>query len=74
MCIRDSAEDGVEYTDGTKATVAQMSWDVVNFLQWAAEPEMEQRKKMGFKVVLFLIIFSAILYAAKRKLWSTIDH
>jgi len=68
------AEDGVEYTDGTKATVAQMSWDVVNFLQWAAEPEMEQRKKMGFKVVLFLIIFSAILYAAKRKLWSTIDH
>ena len=68
------AEDGVEYTDGTKASVDQMAWDVVNFMQWAAEPEMEQRKKTGFKVVLFLIIFSAILYAAKRKMWSNLDH
>jgi cytochrome c1 len=43
-------------------------------MQWTAEPEMEQRKKMGFKVVLFLIILSAILYAAKRKMWSNLDH
>ncbi|MDE0779474.1 MAG: cytochrome c1 [Alphaproteobacteria bacterium] len=68
------AEDGVEYTDGTKASVDQMAWDVVNFMQWAAEPEMEQRKKTGFKVVLFLIILSAVLYAAKRKMWSNLDH
>ncbi|MBT5571502.1 MAG: cytochrome c1 [Alphaproteobacteria bacterium] len=68
------AEDGVEYSDGTVASVDQMAWDVVNFMQWAAEPEMEQRKKMGFKVVLFLIILSAILYAAKRKMWSNLDH
>lgn len=67
-------EDGVEYTDGTEASVDQMAWDVVNFMQWAAEPEMEQRKKMGFKVVLFLIILSAILYAAKRKMWSNLHH
>ena len=68
------AEDVVEYSDGTKASVEQMAWDVVNFMQWTAEPEMEQRKKMGFKVVLFLIILSAILYAAKRKMWSNLDH
>jgi ubiquinol-cytochrome c reductase cytochrome c1 subunit len=67
-------EDGVAYTDGTKASVEQLAWDVVNFLQWAAEPEMEQRKRTGFKVVLFLIIFSAILYAGKRKLWANVDH
>ena len=67
-------EDGVEYSDGTAATVDQMATDVVNFLQWTASPEMEQRKKTGFKAVIFLIILSAILYAGKRKLWSNIDH
>ncbi|HCP01803.1 MAG: cytochrome c1 [Alphaproteobacteria bacterium] len=67
-------EDGVEYADGTPATVEQMATDVVNFMQWAAEPEMEQRKKTGFKVVIFLIILSAILYAGKRKMWANVDH
>ncbi|MBO6784643.1 MAG: cytochrome c1 [Alphaproteobacteria bacterium] len=67
-------EDGVEYTDGTQATVEQMAWDVTNFMQWAAEPTMETRKQIGFKVVLFLIILTAILYAAKRKMWSNVDH
>lgn len=65
-------EDGVEYTDGTQATVQQMAWDIVNFLQWAAEPEMNERKKLGWKVVLFLIVFSAIMYAAKRRMWSNL--
>jgi ubiquinol-cytochrome c reductase cytochrome c1 subunit len=66
--------DGVTYTDGTEATIEQMAWDVTNFMQWAAAPEMEERKKLGFKVVLFLIILSAILYAAKRKMWANVDH
>ncbi len=65
-------EDGVEYADGTAASVEQMAWDVVNFLQWAAEPEMEDRKRVGWKVILFLLVLSAILYAAKRKTWSTL--
>ena len=65
-------EDGVEYTDGTTATVEQMAWDVSNFLQWAAEPEMEQRKRIGWKVVLFLLVLSGILYATKRKVWSSL--
>jgi len=63
-------EDAVEYTDGTPATVEQMAWDVTNFLQWAAEPEMEARKRIGWKVVLFMLVLSALLYATKRKIWS----
>lgn len=63
-------EDSVEYSDGTKATVENMAWDITNFLQWAAEPEMEDRKRIGWKVVLFLLVLSAMLYAAKRKVWS----
>ncbi|MDA0239158.1 MAG: cytochrome c1, partial [Proteobacteria bacterium] len=62
--------DQVEYTDGTKATVEQMSRDITEFLAWAAEPEAEDRKRLGFKVLLFLIVFTAMLYAVKRKVWA----
>lgn len=59
----------VTYSDGTTASVDQMSHDVVTFLQWAAEPEMQSRKQMGLKVLLYLSIFTAFMYIAKRNLW-----
>lgn len=62
--------DQVEYPDGTKATVEQMAKDVSVFLAWASEPTMEQRKQTGIKVVLFLLVLTGLLYAAKRKIWS----
>jgi len=63
-------EDAVEYGDGTPATVEQMATDVATFLAWAAEPEMEERKSMGIGVMLFLLVFTGVLYAAKRKVWA----
>ncbi|MEE2998257.1 MAG: cytochrome c1 [Pseudomonadota bacterium] len=63
-------EDGVEYADGTKATVEQMSEDVTVFLAWAAEPELEERKRMGIKVILFLLVLTGLLYVVKRRIWS----
>lgn len=63
-------EDGVEYADGTPATVEQQARDVVTFLAWAAEPELEQRKSMGLAVMIFLVIFCGILFAAKRRVWA----
>lgn len=62
----------VVYEDGTEATVEQMSKDVVNFLQWVAEPEMEIRKKMGVKVIIFVIIMIVFMMAAKRRIWKRI--
>ena len=67
-------DDAVVYTDGTPATVDQMSLDVVQFLMWAAEPKLEVRKRMGIKVMLFLLVLTALFYASKRKVWSRIDH
>jgi len=64
------ADDAVEYADGTKATVDQVAADVSAFLAWAAEPELEERKRLGLKVLLFLIVFTALLYALKRQIWS----
>ncbi|USG62345.1 cytochrome c1 [Sneathiella marina] len=63
-------DDGVEYSDGTPATVDQMAKDVTVFLAWAAEPKLEQRKSIGLKVILFLLILAGLFYAVKRKIWS----
>ena len=67
------SEDAVEYADKTKATVAQMASDVTTFLAWAAEPELERRKRMGVKVLLFLIVLTGMLYAIKRKIWANVQ-
>jgi ubiquinol-cytochrome c reductase cytochrome c1 subunit len=60
----------VSYTDGTTASLEQEARDVTQFLAWASEPHLEQRKQMGVKVILFLLAFAGIMYAAKRKIWS----
>jgi len=64
--------DQVKYADGTPSTVPQMAHDVVSFLSWAAEPNLDERHRMGFKVILFLIIAIGIFYAAKRKIWARV--
>lgn len=67
-------EDGVEYTDGTAASVEQMAEDVSHFLMWAAEPYLDVRKRMGLKTMLFLIVLTALFYACKRKIWASVEH
>jgi ubiquinol-cytochrome c reductase cytochrome c1 subunit len=66
------SDDAVTYADGTKATVPQMAHDVVSFLAWAAEPNLEVRHRTGFKVLLFLIVAVGVFYATKRKIWAPI--
>ena len=66
------SDDQVTYADGTKATVEQMAHDVVTFLTWVANPEMEQRKQIGVKVVLFLVLLTGLIYAVKRKVWADV--
>lgn len=64
----------LEFADGTEATVEQMSRDVTTFLAWAAEPEMERRRQMGVKVLIFLAILGGLVYATKRKVWADVKH
>lgn len=62
----------VEYTDGTPATVDNYARDVASYLMWAAEPHMEARKRIGFQVMIFLIVFAGLLYFTKKKVWASV--
>ena len=63
----------VEYSDGTVATEEQMAKDVTTFLTWAAEPELEERHRTGVKVMIYLILLTALVYLSMKKIWSRID-
>ena len=67
-------DEVVTYDDGSPETIEQYSRDVSAFLMWTAEPHMEDRKKMGFRVMIFLLVFAGMVYLVKKKVWSEIDH
>lgn len=62
----------IAYEDGSPQTLDQYSKDVSHFLTWAAEPEMEHRKRLGIQVLLFLLVFTGIMYGVKKKIWSDV--
>jgi ubiquinol-cytochrome c reductase cytochrome c1 subunit len=62
----------VTFDDGTPATVDQMARDVSAFLAWTAEPKMEERKRTGFMVLIFLGVLALLLYLSKKKVWAKV--
>jgi ubiquinol-cytochrome c reductase cytochrome c1 subunit len=64
------SDDQVSYADGSSTSIEQMASDLAVFLTWTAEPTLEERKRTGLKVILFLVILTGLLYATKRKIWA----
>lgn len=62
----------ITFEDGTPETMEQYAQDVSHFLTWAADPHMEERKKSGFRVILFLLVFAGIMYAVKKRTWKNV--
>ena len=60
----------VTYEDGSPQTLEQYSKDIATFLMWAAEPTLVARKRLGFQVIIFLIVLSSMLYFTKKKVWA----
>jgi ubiquinol-cytochrome c reductase cytochrome c1 subunit len=67
-------DGAVTYADGTPATVEQMAHDVSTFLYFVANPHMEERKRIGVRIVLFLVFLTGLTYALKRRIWSDVEH
>ena len=71
--MSNQLSDGlVEYSDGTNASVEQMSKDVSTFLMWTAEPHLETRHRMGFKAIVYLIILTILVYFSMKRIWSRV--
>ncbi|WP_175837964.1 cytochrome c1 [Wolbachia endosymbiont of Litomosoides sigmodontis] len=64
------SEGIVKYDDIKQATVENMAYDIVNFLQWTAEPELERRHKLGFKVVAYFVILTVFVVLTNKRIWS----
>jgi ubiquinol-cytochrome c reductase cytochrome b/c1 subunit len=62
----------VDYTDGSPTTVDQYAKDVAAFMMWAAEPHLEARKRIGFQVMIFLLVLAGLVYFTKKKVWATL--
>ena len=64
----------VTFDDGVAATPDQEAKDVVAFLAWASEPHQSERKQLGFAVMIYLVIFTGLLYASYRRIWRKVAH
>jgi ubiquinol-cytochrome c reductase cytochrome c1 subunit len=64
----------VVFADGAPNSIPAEAHDVVTFLAWAASPEMVERKQIGWRVVLFLVVMTGLTYAVKRKVWADVEH
>jgi len=60
----------VEFSDDAPQTVDQYAKDVAAFLMWASEPKLIERKALGFRVMAFLLLFAALMYLTKKKVWA----
>ncbi len=71
IAMPNPLSDGVvDYADGAPKTVRQYARDISAFLMWAAEPKLVERKRVGFRVLIYLAVFAVLLYLVKRKIWA----
>merc|ERR1719460_1348516 len=71
IAMEKQLNDGqLEYEDGTPATASQLAKDVTTFLTWAAEPEHDQRKKMGMQWFTAMCFMAAAAGYYKRMRWA----
>lgn len=60
----------IKYQDG-KGSIEDNARDVSAFLAWAADPKLNERKAMGWSVMLYLLITCVLLYLGKKRVWAS---
>ena len=75
LAMAPQLTDGrVDYLDGTSATVDQMAYDVAQFLAWASDPKVSNRKSLGLSVMLYLLGLAIIVWFSYRQIWRKVKH
>ncbi len=72
--IQPLSDGQVKYTDGSPQTIAQYAQDVTAFIAWASDPTLEDRKRIGKMVLIYLLITAVLLFFAKKRLWTKVPH
>ncbi|GBQ92398.1 ubiquinol-cytochrome c reductase cytochrome c1 [Acetobacter nitrogenifigens DSM 23921 = NBRC 105050] len=65
-------DGSVVYADGTQATLDQEAQDVTTFLAWVAQPHLDERRRVGVRVTLYLLFLGCLLFILKRRVWSNV--
>jgi len=75
IAMAQQVKDGVvTYADGTPNDAKQVAKDVTAFLMWTAEPKLETRHFTGLRVMIYTLLFTALAYFLKRRIWARIEH
>lgn len=75
LAMPPQLSDGrVDYLDGTPNTKEQLAEDVTHFLAWASEPKMENRKSLGFAVMIYLFFLALLVYFSYKAIWRNVKH
>lgn len=65
-------EGMVTYADGSSPSVQQAARDVSAFMAWTAEPERIERQRLGVFVLIYLVIFTILMYIMMKKTWADV--
>ena len=63
-------DNAITFSDGTPSSLVQEAKDVTTFLSWASDPKLEERHRIGFEVMAFLVLFAGLLFLSMRKVWK----
>lgn len=53
--------------------IDQKAKDVSAFLEWASDPQAEERTHLGRYVIGYFVVLSVLLYFLKKKIWKRLD-
>lgn len=66
-------EDGsVEFDDGHANDLHHLSEDISAFLMWTAEPKLNDRKEVGVRALILLVLLTGLLYLTNKRLWAPV--
>lgn len=56
-----------------RAEISTKAKEMTAFLNWAADPNAEERKRLGIYVIAYLFILSVLLYLWKIQIWRKLN-
>ncbi len=53
-----------------RAEIAEKARLITSFLAWAADPHAQERLRIGYYVLAYLVVLTTLLYFVKKRVWA----